>query len=297
MKPSDSDVWVLIPSGPWINLQRTGQLMVHALMHDGLNWQTREIIDWTAFKGSSQALGSLSLPETQLILALPMGCAAHFRHENQVWVGLEDSPHRLCSATHFSWHEEVLAELHGTSAQQTVCMANAPQKAMEATPLHRVTGAEYKTIATWALQSEQSSQTQFVQLLSQLVLKPSAQRQRLRCLAAVFIIALSIAIQTQQADQFHNRLNNFVKTLLSAADGQVDPATPWADWVQQVAKFGQNSRANLAAIQFQWRLNDPIQTTTELARLRKRLPKGCLPIDPQHAHCVAETLQPSRFHR
>lgn len=297
MKPSDSDVWVLIPSSPWINPQRPGQLMVHALIHDGLNWQTRETIDWTAFKGSSQALGSLSLPETQLILALPLTDAAHFRYETQMWVGLEDSPHRLCSAAHFSWHEEVLAELRGTVAHQTVCMADLPHKAVEATPLHRVTGAEFKTIATWALQSEQASPRQFVQLLSQLVLKPGTQRQRLRCLAAVFIMGLSIAIQTQQADQFHKRLNNTFKSLLSAADGQAEHTVPWSDWVQQVAKFGQNSRSNLTAIQFQWRLNDPIQTTTELARPRKRLPKGCLPIDPQHAHCVAETLQLSRFHR
>lgn len=297
MTPTGNDIWILMPKSVWIDPQRRDQLLVHAIAHDGLNWHTRETLDWQDFRGSQQALSSLSLPETQLILALPPCETVHPQPEDRVWAGLADSPPRLINTAHCPWHDWVSAEFQDLAASLSVCIAESVSQAVRSVPLTRVSGSELDTLTLWVQDIQAFSAKRYVQAIGLLTLRPGRTRQTLRLAGLAVAIALSVAVQALQTQQIRAQVQSAFQSMLHSASSRPKSDVPWADWQQQIAKFGQNNRANLASLQFQWRLNDPVQSTVTLARPRKRLPKGCQPITSQAAFCVAEAAMNPRFHK
>lgn len=249
-------------------------------------WIPEESIPTDALFSQAEHLGSLTFPSTQVWLNLA-GQAKPGDCHQWVWASWFDSPSR--------WEGRVMGEALG----EAYARLNALGKAMKiiiawenshlnpAQEAIRIDHADFQTLCNWQTKTPQAPVGFIpkIALLTQLWLRPpsSWRKHRLGFLCAIVLSMLLGSHTSQQALQVQAEL--LAKEIRNAQSMQNNKTIDWQAWQTQISKFGQGNRAVINHLQVSWAGNEAPNTSLELARPRKRVPKGCQLQDEQLVRC------------
>ncbi len=286
MKPVSlhADVWVIH--------EDNAMLFRH---HNG-GWHQQINMAFDTFVGSATALSSFTLTDTRVYLNLSKSKGVKEHSASYHWTSIEHDPLRLVDIP------EPAALLHQQKALQTmgqtvtVIWTDDPSCFARANPMTRVNEIELKHLEKWVhgQQNGTGKQTAMLRLLASLWGKPGSVYQTLRAVALCCTIATVMVMQFNFQKPTEKREHTTQRLVQHAGKTSEPKATPplLEEWSAQISKFGKNERANLTSINMHWQDNGQINTTVQLNRERKRVPKGCALESPSYAVCNTAGLAP-----
>jgi len=272
-----ADVWV-IEQGHAILFRQQDQ-----------QWTEEQRLPYSEFSGSAIALSSFSLPDTLVYLNIFHDKSAISPWAEHHWAGVAEDPPRIIGSAATAFHQQVLTELR--SMGKSVRIISSEKSAQFNRAIHMVLldVHEFKHLKNF-LNSNKSGIGQFhsrFQLYLGLWIKPSGCYQAIRgiaiaCVLGTFLV-MSWHTNQQQSKLEKAQLQHF-KNSLSVEPRNAKVAS-FAGWLEQIRKFGQDERANLLSLKISWDEQGKILTTADLARARKRVPKGCTLNNSTQAEC------------
>ena len=254
-------------------------------------WQQQLSMDWQQFNASAQAFSSLCLADTQVYLNLPALPDDFLSSDraHRTWVAHQPHPHRLLCCKHHAWHQTLLSDVKtmGQNAQ-VICTQNL-QRFEQASRLFTVNSHELDTLGKWTrgLESEHIGMYNKIQLWLRLYLLAGDSHQRTRfalltCMAGALLIVQGVN-QRELDTQLALSKQSVTQQLQTQTKGDKQP--DWSTLQAQLEKFGEGKRANVTSVQMLWNEAGSIGAQVQLARERKRVPKGCQLLAPQLAQC------------
>ena len=286
MKPVSlhADVWVIHDNNALL------------FRHQNGGWHQQMNMPFDAFVGSATALSSFTLGDTRIYLNLvkPKNVKGHsaFYH----WTSIEHDPLRLVDIPEPAVCQYQQKSLQSMGQTVTVISTDDPSSFARANPMARVNEVELKHLEQWVFgqKNGKGKLSAQLQLLASLWGKPGRTYQTLRAVALVCTIATAVLMQFH----VHKQAGKQQKTTPQLVEHSIETNEPKSkpplleEWSTQISKFGKNDRANLTAMNIYWQDNGQINTTVQLNRERKRVPKGCALESPTHATCNTAGLAP-----
>jgi hypothetical protein len=286
MEPLFKDRWLLqhTPDEP------LNHLSVYRLTPRDGHWFIQEAGDWTSFAGSHEALSSLAMPETEVILNV-MPHAQPSGESSAYWCQVHSNPARIQNIPVLRIHADVVSELAQYGNILTVIACEHHEDWEKAPRLVSATQHELSLIQHWAeLQgSHPIGRIQWIGLAFRLYIQAPKNHQRVRlCGVVLLICALGMAqwIQTKWTNDIQVPIQPHPVPQTETPQHGITPN--WLSWQQQLKRLGEGNRANMEKLQWHWNEKGLIYSAVELIKPRKRLPKGCEGLEEStHLVCVS----------
>ncbi|MDP3270895.1 hypothetical protein [Limnobacter sp.] len=275
--PMHADVWV-IEQGHAILFRQQDQ-----------QWAEEQRLPYSEFSGSAIALSSFSLPDTLVYLNVFQNKIATSPWAEHRWAGIAEDPPRIIESPATAFHQEVLTELRSMGQSVRIISSEKSAQFNRAVHMALLNTHEFKHLKNF-LNSNKSGISQFrssFQLYLGLWVKPSGHYQAVRGAAVACVLGTFLLMSwhtNQQQSKLEKANLQHLKNSLGAAPRNAKEA-PFAGWLEQIRKFGQDERANLLSLKMSWDEQGEILTTADLARARKRVPKGCSLNNSTQAQC------------
>jgi hypothetical protein len=265
--PMHADVWVIDHEHALLFRQQDQQ------------WVEELRLSYDEFNGSAIALSSFSLPDTVVYLNVFENKTEGGMWAEHYWAGIAEDPPRIIQTPARAFHQQALTELRSMGKNVQVICPQKPAQFDRAVPMALLNKHEYKHLKSF-INSRKSGNHEFrssLQLYLGLWLTPPGYYQAIRgvaaaCLLGTFLL-MSWHANQQQAKQDKANLQQLRNSLTTPASSAKE--APFAVWLEQIRKFGQNERANLLSLKMSWDEQGEILTHATLERDRKRVPKAC----------------------
>ena len=286
MKPVSlhADVWVIHDNNALL------------FRHQNGGWHQQMNMSFDAFVGSATALSSFTLGDTRVYLNLGKQKSVKEHSAFYHWTSIEHDPLRLVDIPEPAACQHQQKSLQSMGQTVTVISTDDPSSFARANPMARVNEVELKHLEQWVF-GQKNGKGQLsakLQLLASLWGKPGRTYQTLRAVALVCTIATVMLMQFhghKQAGKNKYTTPQFSEQATKTTGPKAKPLQ-LEEWSTQISKFGKSDRANLTAMNIYWQHNGQINTTVQLNRERKRVPKGCALESPTHAVCNTAALAP-----
>mgnify|MGYP006140855489 FL=1 len=278
--PMHADVWVI------------EQNLAILFRQKDQRWIEEQRLSYSEFSGSAIALSSFSLPDTLVYLNVFQNNIADSLWTELHWAGIAEDPQRMIETPATAFHQQVLTELRSMGKSIQVISSQKSEQFNRAIQMALLNTHEFNHLKNF-LNSRKSGTGQFLgslHLYMTLWVKPTGYYQAVRGVAAACVLGtfllMSWHANQQQLKYEKANLQQFKKSLV--AQPRNAKAAPFEDWLEQIRKFGRGERANLLSLKMSWDEQGEILTTANLARDRKRVPKGCTLNNPTQTHCSTE---------
>lgn len=205
------------------------------------------------------------------------------------WAGIAEDPPRIIESPATAFHQEALTELRSMGQNVRIISSEKSAQFNRAVHMALLNTHEFKHLK-YFLSSNKSGVSQFrssLQLYLGLWVKPSGHYQAVRSAAVACVLGTFLLMSwhtNQQQSKLEKANLQHLKNSLGAAPRNAKEA-PFAGWLEQIRKFGQDERANLLSLKISWDEQGEILTTADLSRARKRVPKGCSLNSSTQAQC------------
>lgn len=281
---ANADVWVI---------HENNALLFH--QQEGV-WHEQMSMPFDAFLGSAAALSSFTLNDTRLYLNLGTSNSNKEHHAVYSWASIEHDPLRLVEIPELPVHRLQRQALASMGKTVAVISIGNPSHFARATPMMRVNENELRHLEKWVYEQNKGSGKRVagLRLLLSLWCKPGHAYQTLRAVALTCTLITAMLMQFNPYTQIRVPEDHTAQPIQYAArkvEANVKPLS-LEQWSTQVSKFGKGNRANLNALDIHWQGNGQVNTTAQLNRERKRVPKGCALESPTHAACSTAELAP-----
>ncbi len=275
--PMHADVWV-IEQGHAILFRQQDQ-----------RWVEEQRLPYREFSGSAIALSSFSLPDTRVYLNVFQNKIATPPWAEHRWAGIAEDPPRIIESPATAFHQEALTELRSMGQNVRIISSEKSAQFNRAVHMALLNTHELKHLK-YFLSSNKSGVSQFrssLQLYLGLWVKPSGHYQAVRSAAVACVLGTFLLMSwhtNQQQSKLEKANLQHLKNSLGAAPRNAKEA-PFAGWLEQIRKFGQDERANLLSLKISWDEQGEILTTADLSRSLKRVPKCCSLNSSTQAQC------------
>jgi len=281
---ANADVWVIHENNALLFQQQEGV------------WQEKMSLPFDAFLGSAAALSSFTLTDTRVYLNLGASKNSEEHSAMYHWTNIEYDPLRLVEIPELPVHRRQRQSLASMGQTITVISTGKSSHFSRATPMMRVNDNELKHLGKWVTEQKNGAGKRIttLKLLVGLWRKPCTTYQQLRMVALTSTLTTALLMQLHSNQQIKIQEQQTRQHIQQTANKAQTNATPLSleQWSNQISKFGKGNRANLNALNIHWHGNGHINTTVQLNRERKRVPKGCSLESSTHATCSAAPLAP-----
>lgn len=280
--PVHADVWVIELEEVFLFRQKNQQ------------WTEELKLPYEEFSGSATALSSFSLPDTAVYLNVFKQTSTERLWPENRWAGIAEDPLRILDATATAFHQKVLTEMSSMGKTVRVIAISKPSQFNHGTSMALLDWQELRQLKRF-IDDNKSGTGLFrsrLLLYFSLWMKPSRNYQAIRAVAIVCTVCTFLVMnwhtQQQQAKYEKISVQRFQNSV-TAATRDVK-SVPFAEWLEQIRKFGQGQRANLVSLKMSWNEKGEIRTTADLERDRKRVPKACALNHSKQAKCSIGTF-------